>query len=400
MILTLKIKLDSDIDLINTIKSYTDALNFISRSEFSKGKYPTNNFKLHKEYYKIIREKFNLPSQLACSIFRDISAKYKANKHKKLSKAISFKETHVNYTFNRDFGLQDDILKLTTSNGRKKIPIIFCDYYKKWMSQHIKINDSTLIKTKHDIIYFCLSITVPEKNPIENGVTMGVDIGLSKLAVCSTNSGKTLVIPGGKVKDKKNKFQRIRTRLQSKGTRSAKRLLKKLSGRETRFMRDTNFCLVKQILNFAQINNVSNIGIEDLTGIRKSKLRKDQRRSLNSWSFYQFRFILEYKSKLEGFLVSLFSPAYTSQACSQCGYTNKKNRKSQNRFKCLSCNYDINADINASQNIELLTRLQRSNLVDWASVNKPDGSNFDNKNYLCSLISEFRSKPTTSVVGS
>jgi len=44
-------------------------------------------------------------------------------------------------------------------------------------------------------------------------------------------------------------------------------------------------------------------------------------------------------------------PHYTSQRCSQCGFTDKGNRTSQSRFKCLNCGFSMNADINAANNI-------------------------------------------------
>lgn len=43
-------------------------------------------------------------------------------------------------------------------------------------------------------------------------------------------------------------------------------------------------------------------------------------------------------------------PAYTSQCCSKCDYTDRGNRSGE-EFKCLKCGHVGNADINASQNI-------------------------------------------------
>ena len=44
-------------------------------------------------------------------------------------------------------------------------------------------------------------------------------------------------------------------------------------------------------------------------------------------------------------------PAYTSQACSQCGHTAKSNRPSQAVFACGACGFQANADHNAAINI-------------------------------------------------
>ena len=391
MNITLKLKIDNDQDALLTMKQYTSALNFVSKQAFlSKDKFK-NPLKLQKLYYTEVRTKFSLPSQMTCKVFRDVASKYKANK-KKLNKAICFKEKHINYTFNRDFSFKDSILSLTTINGRKKFKVNICDYYKTVLAKSIRFADSILIKTRQNQLFFCLVVEIPELEAINKGNTMGIDLGLSKLATVSTNLGKTLIIKGGKVKDKRFKFLDLRAKLQRKGTRSAKRLLRKISGRESRFMRDVNFCTVKKILNFANSNNVSHIGIEDLSGIRSSKLRKEQKRQLNSWAFYQFRNILEYKSQIQGINICVLNPRYTSQACSKCGHTERANRKTQKLFVCKSCGFSQNADINASANIEFLTRLLRSNLIDGASVNKPDVSSVDAKG----LFSQLRRSLDTS----
>jgi len=399
MNITLKFKIVNDNDLILTIKQYTNALNFVSQSAFANNEKVKNPLKLQKQYYFDVREKFNLPSQMSCKIFRDIAGKYKANK-RKLKKAISFKETHINYTFNRDFIFKDDILSITTINGRKKFKVNICDYYKKLLDKSIRYSDSILVKDRKGNLYFCLVIEIPEKELTTIGGTAGIDLGLSKLATVSTNSGKTLVINGGKVKDHRNKFLKLRKRLQHKGTRSAKRRLKSLSGRESRYMRDKNFCTVKKILNFAVENNIGYIGIEDLSGIRNSKLRKEQRRQLNSWAFYQFRSIIEYKAKLQGINITILNPRYTSQACSKCGHTEKSNRKSQKLFVCKSCGFKQNADINASSNIEFLTRLIRSNFLDGDSVNNPDVASVDTKGLFSQLRRSLVTSPSALALGS
>ncbi len=46
--------------------------------------------------------------------------------------------------------------------------------------------------------------------------------------------------------------------------------------------------------------------------------------------------------------VILVDPKYTSQRCNQCGHTDKVNRKTQSKFKCMACGH---ADINASANV-------------------------------------------------
>ena len=57
-------------------------------------------------------------------------------------------------------------------------------------------------------------------------------------------------------------------------------------------------------------------------------------------------------SKNYNVTVSLTNPMYTSQTCNKCGYISKENRKTQEKFVCVKCNYKNNADLNASINIK------------------------------------------------
>ena len=45
------------------------------------------------------------------------------------------------------------------------------------------------------------------------------------------------------------------------------------------------------------------------------------------------------------------NPQYTSQECSNCGNIDKANRLKQDKFKCISCGFETNPDIQASRTI-------------------------------------------------
>ena len=49
--------------------------------------------------------------------------------------------------------------------------------------------------------------------------------------------------------------------------------------------------------------------------------------------------------------VEKVNPAYTSQTCSACGMRDREARESQAVFRCRSCGYACNADVNAARNI-------------------------------------------------
>jgi len=161
------------------------------------------------------------------------------------------------------------------------------------------------------------------------------------------------------------RYSRFRAKLQKKGTKSAKRLLRKRSGREKRFAKDVNHCLSKAIVQTAQ-GTSRGIALEDLTHIRERAQRtvtKRHRRVLHSWGFCQLRAFIAYKAALAGVGVVYVNPAYTSQTCSACGHCEKANRKCQSKFLCRSCGFSAHADVNAAVNI-------RSR----AAVNRPDAA--------------------------
>ena len=100
-----------------------------------------------------------------------------------------------------------------------------------------------------------------------------------------------------------------------------------------------------------KVNQKAGIVLEELEGIRKTaKSRRKQRYSLNSWSFYQLKQMVEYKAKKQGIPMFYIEPQYTSQRCSICGHIEQANRKGK-LFHCKSCGKVENADVNAGFNI-------------------------------------------------
>ncbi|MGW2377265.1 RNA-guided endonuclease InsQ/TnpB family protein [Kitasatospora sp. NPDC001683] len=143
----------------------------------------------------------------------------------------------------------------------------------------------------------------------------------------------------------------LRKKLQAKGTKSAKRLLKKRARKEARHAANVNHIVAKTIVTTAE-RTCHGIALEDLTGIRdRVRLRKDQRTTVHSWSFHQLGRYIAYKARRAGVPLVYVDPAYTSRQCSQCHHIDRKNRVDQATFACRSCGSAMHADINASRNI-------------------------------------------------
>ncbi|MHB8189852.1 MAG: RNA-guided endonuclease InsQ/TnpB family protein [Ferrimicrobium sp.] len=70
-----------------------------------------------------------------------------------------------------------------------------------------------------------------------------------------------------------------------------------------------------------------------------------------SWGLFRQRLTDKGTNATEPAIIITINPAYTSLRCSECGYTDKRNRESQAIFCCLSCGHTDNADVNAARNI-------------------------------------------------
>ena len=144
-----------------------------------------------------------------------------------------------------------------------------------------------------------------------------------------------------------------------------------LSKKENRFKTNTNHIISKQIVK--GLPEGSKIVIEDLSGIKKIRRGKKLSRAIGKWAYFQLEQFLTYKGEEKGIEIIKINPAYTSQKCSKCGHTEKKNRKGSN-FKCCKCGFQLNADLNASRNI-LQNHLDAISIQIGAPVNNPIVSN-------------------------
>lgn len=117
-----------------------------------------------------------------------------------------------------------------------------------------------------------------------------------------------------------------------------------------RFRDTTNHKYSRALIEYAVKKGCGTIQMEKLTGITSSITSKSDR-FLKDWTYYDLQTKIENKAKEVGINVVYIAPKYTSQRCSKCGYIHKDNRPNQAKFRCLECDFERNADYNASQNI-------------------------------------------------
>jgi putative transposase len=182
---------------------------------------------------------------------------------------------------------------------------------------------------------------------------VGIDRGLRFLSVCYDEQEKTLFESGKKIATKRHKFQEVRRQLQTKGTKSAKRKLKAISGRENRWMSDVNHRISKTLVE--KYGSDTLFVLEDLTGVsfESANLSRSakQKYDLRSWSFYQLEQFLTYKAHQNRSEVLKVSARYTSQRCPKCGAICKTHRNHQKHLYHCTCGYQSNDDRIGAMNI-------------------------------------------------
>ena len=121
---------------------------------------------------------------------------------------------------------------------------------------------------------------------------------------------------------------------------------------------------VRWCVNQLDWGNLSDLVIENLKYIQigtKQRANKATRKLLSKWNLGLWYRAIEQKCEANCVCLHQVEPKYTSQTCSRCGNVDKKNRDGM-LFRCTSCGYEANADLNASINILNRFRQERLNL--------------------------------------
>lgn len=334
--------------LLETLRQFTTAFNLVCATGWQQEE--KNGVRLHHlTYYET---KATCPALVSDLL---IQARVKATETLKSALVLKAKGKKVNqphaslcparyniHTYTLRW--EQHQVKLSTTGGRMILPFTIPASAQKYAGGQVSTADLCYRKGRFTLH---VVVDVPTPDIAKDDTVVGVDLGLTHPAVTSTRHffGKR------RWKEIERRRFRLRRALQSKGTRSAKRHLRKLSGKQQRFHRDCDHVLSKRIVQSSPAG--STMVLENLTHIRsRVKQRKGkQQRRLHSWSFAQLARFITYKGQERGQRVVLIDPRHTSQTCSRCGYQARNNRRSQALFSCRSCSYTLNADLNASYNI-------------------------------------------------
>ena len=364
-------------------EQYLLACNFVSQYIFNND-FVLNSNHLNKALYHCVREQFNLKSQLAQSVFRTATARYKTTKEQLAQKPFRYKDENGEYqritrtlewlikpvffrrpqcdlVRDRDYSFVDNGEILSINTLDKRVKVRFEDkHWHKYLDGSWNLGTAKLLELKGKwYLHIPVTKAVEEFCKEEVAHVVGIDRGLRFITVAYDEQGKTEFVRGKQILRKRHKFLEIRRQLQSKGTKSAKRVLKRISGRENCWISYVNHCISKTLVEKYGANTL--YVLEDLTGIsfEESNLNRGKKANsdLRSWSFYQLEQLLAYKSHEIKSEVLKVSAKYTSQRCPKCGSINKAHRHHNIHEYICQCGYRSNDDRIGAMNIQLLGTL-------------------------------------------
>jgi putative transposase len=298
-------------------------------------------YDLHHAAYHAIRREFGLPAQLTIRAIAKVADSYKTDcsvKH------VFGPRGAVVYDA-RCFTLEDlATVSLTTLRGRCRFGMALGGKQRALLAAGTTGEADLICR---DGTYY-LAISVKTAAPPAAGTSggiLGVDLGIVEIATDSDGRSHS----GEGVKSVRRRVRRLRRLLQAKGTKSAKRHLKKIKRKQSRFVRDTNHCIAKVLVGTA-VSRQKALALEDLTGIRQrgNGLNREMRWLLGNWAFADLGAKIGYKAADAGIPVLFVDPRNTSRTCSRCGHCEKANRPSQSHFRCLKCGWESHADYNAA----------------------------------------------------
>ena len=299
-------------------------------------------------YYKV-RETFpELPAQSVIRVQKESLAAFRSRKSNKHNGSNPHKRS-LSMTLDKRLYTRftSDHISICGGTRGKRVDVPF-QVYDRLTEMFVRYRacDPTIF-LRNGEMWLSIPFEVPEP-PVVNDEAIGVDLGIKRLFVTSD---------GVAFRDKtylkhRRETRYLKSRLKSKGTKSARRHLKDLSRYERNLSKDMQYRAVNALLDST---DAGWIVMEDLSKIKKAtsrgshgRKRKRHNSQMSQVPFYEFKMKLEAKAHLRGREVKTVHPAYTSQTDSRTG--ERDGTRKGCRYYC-SDGVVLDADWNAALNI-------------------------------------------------
>ncbi|MCY0907658.1 MAG: hypothetical protein OWR62_04655 [Sulfobacillus thermotolerans] len=257
--------------LLGTMERFNAACNAIANIAFRE--HTASQVKLHHLMYREVRERFGLSAQMAVPAIGKVVESYKRDKSIQPTfrpyRAIVYDDRLLSWK-----GL--DRVSILTLAGRIMVPVVMGSYHVQRLR---RVRGQADLIYRDGQFYLAVVVDVPEPPPLQPDDWLGVDLVIVNIAADS--DGHTY--SGSPLNGLRKRHANLRQRLQKKGTKSAKRLLKKRRRKEQRLATNENHRIAKRLVTKAK-DTSRGIALEDLTGIRdRITVKKAQRPRQHSW---------------------------------------------------------------------------------------------------------------------
>lgn len=321
----------------------------------------TNASKLHRELYGEAKQRFDLPVVL----IQRARDKAIESQRSYLARVTKGKKANLPQFKHVPLGIGQRSLVIMERSGRFVLRLSTAEHRAYlWLpltpDEHadpvladlasgvLKHGASELHRNRKGEWFLYLTVYEPNVPALEGDKVFGVDLGIVNHAVLY-GPGSVRFWSGRAARWRREYFTERRKQL---GKAKLLHEIRRSKGKESRWMRDANHKLSREIVNAVAGRGGTEIHVERLLGIReRTKATRKVNRMISSWTFRELIAMITYKAAALGIRVVEVDPRRTSRTCPKCGHASASNRREQATFACIKCGYTANADYVAARNI-------------------------------------------------
>lgn len=201
--------------------------------------------------------------------------------------------------------------------------------------------------------------TIDDPEPIQ-GEPIGLDMGIIRPVTDSNGKVHDILRPSN-TERRKLRFLSRRVSWKKKGSKNRRKAKTRLNAFKRKISRRGVHEVHRITMRLAKTHGMvafEDLSIKNMTrsaaGTREKPgknvaAKSGLNRAILESGWGELKRQLGYKCAWYGSRAIKVPPAYSSQECSQCGYTAAANRPTQALFRCGQCGYEANADHNAAQ---------------------------------------------------
>ena len=250
----------------------------------------------------------------------------------------------------------------TLSKGQPiAVPVKLAAYHQEQLTdpkthQARKLNTSVQLNQREGVWWLTLSydeevtMQIPPDAPI-----VGIDVGIANFVTTSTGKHygsfhKDLKARHKRDRAKRRRKAKLRACLKKKGVKKLPSTSSRTGQRLIRHVKQEINHAVNQCFVDPEHREVQ-FAYEQLSVASMRFKARAQNASLRASNLAHIPQQIIWNSQKRGVVATPVISAYSSQECSVCHYTDRKNRPDQRTFRCQVCGFEAHADHNASVNI-------------------------------------------------